>query len=88
MCDEIEKGISRTKQITIIDGHMEQLIPRVSFGGPKGADTQFRKGFEDTCFVLEQNGIGSPRRMSTLTFYQACEKVREQLKKNKRNSKK
>ena len=55
-----------------------KLKPK-SYGGKNGLEIKTIKGFEETCILLSQNGVSdSPKRMTTLSFYQALETIKAQ----------
>ncbi len=76
------------EQIAAIDDYLLSSLKPKNYHGSSGLEVQMIKGFEDTCVMLSQHNVSSnPRAMTTLSFYQALERVKEQIKARKRNKK-
>ena len=73
-------------QIKAIDKFLISSFKPRNYQGTNGIEVQMMKGFEETCVMLAQQGVSAnPRNMTTLSFYQALETIKQQIKaKNKR----
>lgn len=80
----IDPSESNQDKIELIEKFIFTSLKPKNFHGPKGVEVQTIKGFEETCILLNQHNVSSnPRRMTTLSFYQALEVVKDQLKPKK-----
>jgi hypothetical protein len=65
---------------TIDDFIMSQIKPK-NYHGANGLEAKMIANFEETCVILSQNHVSSnPREMTTLSYYQALEVLRAQMK--------
>lgn len=61
-----------------------RLIKPKEYGGSKGQEVKFLKGFEDSCNILVQHINREPKNMTVLEYLQTIELVKEIVKKNKK----
>lgn len=75
------------EQIAAIDDFLLSSIKPKNYHGASGLEVQMMKGFEETCVILSQHNVsGNPRSMTTLSFYQSLETVKDQIKARKRKN--
>jgi len=73
------------EQIRQIDEFIMSKMKPKNFHGSSGMEVTMVKGFEQTCVMLKQYNVAdNPKEMTTLSFYQAIEVIREQLKARKK----
>lgn len=70
--------------INKIDQFIFSAMKPKKFNEHDGVEVQMILGFEETCILLSQHNVSkNPRSMTTLSFYQALEIVKDQLKPKK-----
>ena len=81
--EEIENKINEISEF-----FLSKIKPK-QYHGHSGLEVQAIKNFEQTCILLLQHNVtDTPKKMTTLSFFQALETLHEQLKKQKERSKK
>jgi hypothetical protein len=69
------------EQIERIDKSLTTNVKPRIFHGAQGVEVQMTKEFESTLVLLRQhNAAGEPRKLTTLSYYQALEVIKEQNK--------
>lgn len=80
--EQVTNGINRAKQISEIDKFFLGLIKPQVFWGHDGVEVQSIQAFERMCLLIQHHQLGNePRNMTTLTFFNALETIRQKTKK-------
>lgn len=83
----MQTALDISDQIAVIDDLLMMMFKPKNFHGPQGLEVQTIKSFEETCILLMQRGVDSPKEMTTLAFFQALESFKEQHKREQQGRK-
>lgn len=85
----IEKRDDVTEEIKKIDEFLIMSFKPKIYHGSQGVEVKMIKNFEDTCTMLELHNLTTdPKRLTTLSFYQKVETMKQILKQQKKKNKK
>lgn len=70
------------KRLEVVEKYFNQRLKPNQYGGKGGVELKAITDFETICVLLRQGGISqSPKSMTTLSFYQSLDVIKEQQKK-------